>query len=166
MDMGRGTGPREVSEKVVGNFKDVGFFFVDEFPMSGSCMVQTLSARLSDARSSIEPFGGLDMIFTGDFYQLPPTTNDPLYRVPDPSAGVNLSKASQGILKFKELTHVIILRQQHRMKDKIYREFVTRFRHGNCIPTDENIATRKSSINTIVSDGALSARWKRNRPSL
>ena len=143
MDMKRGKGPRDISDKVVGNFKNVGFFFVDEFPMSGGCMVHTLSTKLSDALSSNEPFGGLDMIFTGDFYQLPPTTNDPLYRYPDPSASVNLSNASKGIIKFKELTHVIILRQQHRMKDKVYKDFVTRFRHGNCTQSDQQYCKTK-----------------------
>ena len=122
-----GKGPQPTSEKVVDHFKDVTMFFVDEISMSGSRVLQALATKLTDAKSEQKPFGGIDMILTGDFYQLPPISNDALYKC---NSQTNITQQQQGMAKFQLCTHVVVLRTQHRMRDEEYKAFVTRFRHG------------------------------------
>ena len=72
---------KALSETVITNFRDVSLFFIDEISMTGCGTVHTIPTRLMNAKSNdAEPFGGVDMIFAGDFYQLPPTGDDALYK--------------------------------------------------------------------------------------
>ena len=131
--------------------------FVDEISMTGCEMIQRVSTTLSDARETSVSFGGIDMIFAGDFYQLPPTTNDPAYRAPSISRNVNLTKATMGYLKFVGgLTHTIFLRVQHRMNDEKYKAVVSRFRTGSQIYSDELYIKSKMITNeNTLSTGHL-----------
>jgi energy-coupling factor transporter ATP-binding protein EcfA2 len=149
--------PKEISDKVCSEFSEVEMFFIDEVSMTGCATVQEISVKLADAKSTKLPFGGVDVIFAGDFYQLPPNTNDPLYKAPSIAQNINLTKAGAGFLKFQDLTHVIILRQQHRMHDKAYRDMVQRFRSGNATAEDSRYCTkRRLTKNNTLSSGHLS----------
>ena len=149
--------PKGISGKVCSEFECVDIFFHDEVSMSGCGTLQEVSIKLADAKSTKVPFGGVDMIFAGDFYQLPPNTNDALYKAPSVAKNINLTKAGAGFLKFQELTHVIILRHQHRMKDKAYRDMVQRFRHGKSTVEDAKYCTkRKITKDNTLDTGHLS----------
>jgi hypothetical protein len=143
---------------VCADFADVDMAFIDEVSMTGCTMIQDVSTKMSDAKSNKDPFGGIDLIFAGDFYQLPPNTNDPLYSEPDLAKNINLTKASAGFLKFQALTHVIILRQQHRMRDPEYKDVVQRFRHGQQLAKDEKYCLGKTiNADNTLATGHLSA---------
>ena len=123
---------RPASQKVIDAFENASLLFIDEISMTGCQGLQSVSVKLSDVLSNPVPFGGLDVVFAGDFYQLPPTTNDPLYRKPRLERNINLTKAAQGYLKFSGVTHAVFLKTQHRMSgDTEYRDMVTRYRHGD-----------------------------------
>ena len=53
--------------------------FIDEVSMTGGSTVHKILKNISDVKEPTLPFGGIDVIFVGDFYQLLPTTKDPLY---------------------------------------------------------------------------------------
>jgi hypothetical protein len=149
--------PKEISDKVCSEFAEVDMFFIDEVSMTGCATVQEISGKLADAKSTQLPFGGVDMIFAGDFYQLPPNTNDPLYKPPSIAQNINLTKAGAGYLKFQDLTHVIILRQQHRMHDKAYRDMVQRFRSGTSTVEDSRYCMKRNiTKNNTLGSGHLS----------
>jgi len=47
---------------------------IDEISMATSGLLETLDAVAKAMRRSSKPFGGLQLLFSGDFYQLPPVT--------------------------------------------------------------------------------------------
>lgn len=49
---------------------------IDEISMLSSAHLQALDEILRYARVSYEPFGGMQVIISGDFFQLPPVTKD------------------------------------------------------------------------------------------
>lgn len=148
--------PKEISQGLVQKLQGVELMFIDEVSMTGCTMMQRISTQLSNAKSNMGSFGGVDMIFAGDFYQLPPTNNDPLYRKPSVEANVHLTKSSAGFLKFQQITDVVFLRTQHRIKDNDYKDFVQRFRHGDQTVEDENYCIcRKITPSNSMSKGHL-----------
>jgi hypothetical protein len=60
-------------------WKGVKFLFVDEVSLIGAALLSELDAALRVACDSKRPFGGINIIFAGDFYQLPPVKATPLY---------------------------------------------------------------------------------------
>jgi hypothetical protein len=58
----------------------VDYIFLDEISMVACHELYQISASLAKARNMTEtPFGGLNMIFAGDFAQLKPVFGSPLY---------------------------------------------------------------------------------------
>jgi hypothetical protein len=94
---------------------------------------------LQYAKGNNEYFGGIIMIFSGDFYQYPPVFGSPLY-----APIKNNAKATEqellkrlGRLAWKSVTEVIILEEQERMKnDPEYSEAVLRLRKRQCTADD------------------------------
>ena len=52
--------------------RGTGILFVDEVSMSSADLLNKLDAVMKDARHNDEPFGGAQIICSGDFLQLPP----------------------------------------------------------------------------------------------
>jgi len=70
------TSQRNVCEHLDG----VDYIFLDEISMVTCHELYQISASLAKARNMTEvPFGGLNMIFAGDFAQLKPVFGSPLY---------------------------------------------------------------------------------------
>ena len=65
---------------VRGNLQGVEYIFLDEVSMLSARDLYLISARLAKALGNEETeFGGMNMIFAGDFAQLPPAMGSPLY---------------------------------------------------------------------------------------
>lgn len=66
----------EVRERMTG----VGYILLDEHSMLDCRALCAISARCCEAMGVFErPFGGLNVILSGDFAQLPPVTGQTLY---------------------------------------------------------------------------------------
>lgn len=62
-------------------WKRVKLFFVDECSMLNLKMLRIISSRLSDATMMSGEFGDIPaVVFCGDYHQMPPVGNYPLYR--------------------------------------------------------------------------------------
>jgi len=88
------------------------------------------------------PFAGMHVILFGDFHQFPPVAKSQ-------SALYSLRQATdpdvlQGRLLYKQFKKVYWLRQQIRIKDKIWEDILNRVRVGQCDDTD--IKTIRSLI--------------------
>ena len=61
--------------------KDVHFLFFDEMSMIDLRLLSIIDSRLREVRPQFRdlPFGGLSIILFGDFAQLPPVADKPLY---------------------------------------------------------------------------------------
>ena len=60
-------------------WQGVDFLFIDEFSMIGCSLLHDISHALSLAKENPAPFGGINVIFAGDFAQLPPVGYKRLY---------------------------------------------------------------------------------------
>ena len=61
-------------------WEGVDYLFVDEVSMIGCEMLHKISRGLTDAKGCTTAFGGVNMIFAGDFAQLPPIGDTRLYK--------------------------------------------------------------------------------------
>ena len=57
--------------------------FIDEISMLSGEMLEALNDTIQQVRRNMAPFGGLQVIFVGDFAQLPPVPEDPSYTTND-----------------------------------------------------------------------------------
>lgn len=69
------------------NIKDKHYLIIDEMSMMGQRMLAWVDQRLRQATAKLQqPLGGLSVILFGDFAQLPPVCDLPLYAPPGKSS--------------------------------------------------------------------------------
>ena len=89
------------------------------------------------------PFGGVDIIFFGDFIQFSPVRDSPLYsgwmteesRARKKESKINIQL---GMHLWKQLNHIVLLDEQMRVQDPEYLALLNRLREGKC--TDADVA--------------------------
>lgn len=65
--------PKPPSPEMITAWSEVGVMLIDEFSMVKADLYDLLDSRLRLLKANNQlPFGGLHMIYFGDFYQLPP----------------------------------------------------------------------------------------------
>ncbi len=107
-------------------------------------MLSDIDQALRYAKERLhEWFGGLIVIFSGDFYQFPPVSGSPLYQ---PVSQHSLSCSSKelqkrlGRLAWRSLTDVVELTEQQRMKDDpVYAQAVLHLRERVCNTDDVDL---------------------------
>ena len=142
---------RDMSE-VEDDLALVNYIFIDELSLIGAVLLARLHKRLCAAKHT-DPttslFGNVNMIFAGDFAQLPPVGETPLYSVPRPGAsGTVIRKpaalAHLGVTIWRQLTHVLFLRVIVRQGDPVFQSLLQAVRNGTPSARDE--ALLKSRI--------------------
>ena len=67
-------------KKLERKFENVNTIIVDEVSMIGCSTLARISQQLAKAKHiTSDPFGGVDILFFGDFIQFTPIGDDPLY---------------------------------------------------------------------------------------
>ena len=61
---------------IVRRWKQIDCLIIDEISMMSSSILQLLDTVAKNIRKSESPFGGVQIVFVGDFYQLPPVEGD------------------------------------------------------------------------------------------
>ena len=125
------------------SFADVTIIFVDEVSMLNCSDLNTINTNLKNLKGNNTLFGGVNMVFAGDFYQLAPVSGTPLYKQPTPGRDQNLSNDSAGYLAFINVNKAIVLRTQHRIQDEDYKRVVQNFRNGCSTHQDTLYVTAK-----------------------
>lgn len=107
------------------------------------------------------PFGGVNVIFFGDFYQLPPVGNLPLYtpssRFLSRMSETN-TKQSLGRALWTKLNEVIFLSQQMRQDTSAFNQMLQRIRNGNSTAEDYELLLQRvvgSSGGPTLSEGVF-----------
>jgi len=138
----------------------VDYIFLDEISMVACHELYQISASLAKARNMTEtPFGGLNMIFAGDFAQLKPVFGSPLYSHTvgtslDASMSVRSQQSAIGKALWHQVTTVVILRQNMRQKsqsaeDAQFRTALENMRYAQCTENDiEFLKTRIAGKST------------------
>ena len=86
---------------------------IDEVSLVSAEFLGALSTALKLKRKSALPFGGLAVLFCGDFYQLPPVSGLALFDT-SVAATTAVSSAHAGFESWKLLSHVIMLTTNYR----------------------------------------------------
>jgi len=118
-------------KKVKKNWKGIQVLIIDEVSMMSKKIFEALEELARLTRSNSQPFGGLQVILTGDFFQLPPigTPNEP-----DTSAFCFESPIWYTVIP---LDNHIELNTMFRQKDPKYIEILSQVRKGEL--SDQNI---------------------------
>lgn len=125
----------------------VDYIFLDEISMVACHSLYKISAQLAKVRNEVdEPFGGVNMIFAGDFAQLKPVGGAALYSTlvgtcVDASQSIKGQQAAIGKALWHQVTTVVILRKNMRQTtqsegDAKLRTALENMRYGACTVAD------------------------------
>jgi ATP-dependent DNA helicase PIF1 len=118
---GIGLGGATAMSKVLGNrrsmkrWMETDILIVDEVSMLSDKLFELLDDIGRTVRDSPKPFGGIQVIFSGDFYQLPPVDADFCF------------ESSRWKTTFP---NVVQLTTVYRQVDEVYRTLLDEIRHG------------------------------------
>jgi ATP-dependent DNA helicase PIF1 len=116
-------------------WKDINILVVDEVSMMSKKIFEMLDAVGKKIRNNSKPFGGIQVIFSGDFYQLPPVGNKE-----EPDTVSFCFESEYWMQTFSILNH-IELKKIFRQKDEIYCSILNEIREGKL---------RKSNYNKLL----------------
>ncbi|RXW14796.1 hypothetical protein EST38_g11058 [Candolleomyces aberdarensis] len=108
---------------VIERFRGVGYLLMDEILMVSAINNCRISARCCKALGVYDkPYGGLNVIYAGDFAQLPPVRGLPLYSraislYQTPRQDLDEQEKTIGKLIWLQFTTVVILTENMRQKD-------------------------------------------------
>jgi len=117
--------------------KDTEVLVIDEISMMAGRQLDFLNFWIKRIRKDNEPFGGLQVIFLGDFLQLPPVRTNPA----EPYDWAFRS-AAWAEAEFK----TIRLEQVRRQNDRAFIEALSGFRVGRLKPRDQDLLRSRVCI--------------------
>ncbi|KAJ7059870.1 hypothetical protein C8F01DRAFT_925353, partial [Mycena amicta] len=136
--------------------------------MVGCSLLLQMSEALIEAKGKAVLFGGVNVIFAGDFAQLPPVGMKSLYAKINTDRASGSGKKAQetilGKLLWLSIKTVVILKRVERVRDQgnentegvRFVELLTRLRQGRCTDEDFDLLdSRLSNVPIIVSTNEL-----------
>jgi hypothetical protein len=130
------------------------FLILDEVSMLGCSKLVNISTALQKAKGNTLPFGGLYVLFTGDFHQLPPVRDTALYHettmydIAERASTAQqklLAKRRHGFLLWQGITETTVLLTEHyRARDESVHSVLDRIRHGHATASDIELLGRKT----------------------
>ncbi|CAF0805839.1 unnamed protein product [Brachionus calyciflorus] len=134
------------------DWETVTHLIIDEISMVSCNLLTEIDRSLRELKRKNIIYGGLHILFSGDFFQLPPVASVPLYVNYDLSMNneIILNKTQDsfyGRWLWLQLNRVLFLDIQMRQKDDTqYADFLKRVKLGEC--TNNDIAKIKTKIIT------------------
>src|SRR5579859_7299275 len=127
-----------LKEKQINAWREAQYMIIDEVSMLDCKVMESLHSQLAKDKSKPDiPFGGVNIIFLGDFLQLPAVINTDLY--------VDQKDLGLGHWLWRSLNAVVILtRPMRQARDPAYAALLSRVRLRQ--PTDDDIETLRSRI--------------------
>ena len=151
---------------LVAMWDGVDYLFVDEISTIGCGLLVDVHNALVSATGSTELFGGMSVIFAGDFAQLPPVLDTKLYthlnyeklHADTPAR----QKTTFGKLLWRSVGTVVILTEQMRQHGEANKQFVSllnRLREGIC--TIDDFALLTSRLISSAGEDLLMDEWQK-----
>jgi PIF1 helicase. len=136
-----------VTNKKATEWRERRFLIVDEVSMMDAKVLESVNRELAKIKHVTEkPFGGVNMIFFGDFLQLPSVSHLDLY--------LEKPKSSRGHHLWRLLNAAVILSEQMRQaEDPPICECLGRLRLH--VPTDDDIGLLNNRVGAPIPDTAL-----------
>jgi len=140
---------------LIAMWEGVDYLIIDEVSMIGCQLMCNISKALSEAKSqNNSPFGGVNIIFAGDFAQLPPVGESKLYSHIRDSTFRSATKICEnnvfGKLLWLSVQTVVVLHEIKRQQGTANQPFVdllSRLRRGECTYLDYQLL--QSRIMTV-----------------
>lgn len=129
-------------------FKPCRFLIIDEKSMLGLRQLHWIDSRLRQIfpRSADQPFGGLNIILLGDFFQLPPVCEKALYDARPPGANNDTMVSAQILYRLFNKTVLLtqIMRQQGEDELSVrFRQALENLRHGSITDDGFNLLSSR-----------------------
>lgn len=131
-------------QELIAMWEGVDYLFIDEVSMLGCGFLCSISKALNKAKQNPAPFGGINVIFAGDFAQLGPVVDTKLFR------HIDTAKAAQttifGKILWLSVTVVVILTEPMRQSgasNNRFIELLTRLRVGQCSQEDFDLLNQR-----------------------
>ena len=124
--------------KLQDHWRPFRYLMIDEFSMVAKRFLANFSRNVAIAKAGQDAglidksFGGVNVILSGDIHQFPPVATskaDCLY-MPTPTA-LDSTTSQIGRQIYEEFNTVVILREQKRIEDRIWHEFLQALRFGH-----------------------------------
>lgn len=111
---------------------------IDEISMLDADRLNDIDKIMRKQRNFMDdrPFGGAQVVFVGDFFQLPP--------VPDWDSKNKPQFAFQSAAWKAARLHVLYLTEQHRQEDPVFLRILSRMRSGTLEQEDIDVLTQRS----------------------
>jgi hypothetical protein len=133
--------------QVRGRLEGIDYIFIDKVSMLACHEMYKISSQLAKALNVTDlPFGGVNMIFAGDFAQLPPVGGASLYSGTvgtqvDSALKPQYQEAAIGKALWHQVTTVVILRENmhqntQTQEDACFCTALVNMRYGACTPAD------------------------------
>jgi len=106
------------------NWKNIEILVIDEVSMLSLKIFELLDAIGKKVRKNTKPFGGIQLIFSGDFYQLPPVGNKEEMDTTRFCFESSLWMETFSLINHIQLTEIF------RQKDPIYAKILNEIREG------------------------------------
>ncbi len=121
--------------ELIDMWSGVDFLFIDEVSMVSCELLLEISEALMVAKENDTPFGGVNIVFAGDFCQLPPVGGTRLYASASDSPALTNEKQNSnlGRLLWLGVKDCVFLTQQMRQSgehNKEFRDLLDRMRSG------------------------------------
>ncbi len=141
------------NRRVADRIKKTRVLIIDEVSMLSGQTLSAVSQVCQHVRRSNEPFGGLQAVFVGDFFQLPPVVR----RDEHPGAEVDsqdegdLSPFAYASRTWRELApSVCYLTEQHRQNDAEFSSLLAAIRGNRFGPEHRDVlASRKLKVDSL-----------------
>jgi hypothetical protein len=145
----------------------VEYIFIDEVSMIACHELYSISARLAQITGMHDvPFGGMNIVFAGDFAQLPPVFGSPLFdglveRYVNSRMSVRNQETVIGKVLWHQITTVVILVENMRQKtqsesDGKLRTALENMRYAACTPADiaflQSLIAGQNDMSPCLSD--------------
>lgn len=139
----------QIHHDLIKDWDGKDWLIVDEVSMVSLNLMQLVSRGLQLAKESDKAFGGVNVVFLGDFAQLPPVAQPSLFKK---LSGNYMSGTSQGQksihgkLLWYSLNAAVILQQPQRQagKDNVpFVDLLSRLRDGACTRADQEMLNSK-----------------------
>jgi hypothetical protein len=117
-------------------WRNVRYLVIDEYSMLSKTFLATLSRNIAigkEGSSGFQPgqsFGGLNVILCGDLHQFPPVACGKREALYYPINTKDSMDAQIGRRIYEEFTTVVILKEQMRVTDPTWRDFLVHLRYG------------------------------------
>ncbi|MFA7308514.1 MAG: helix-turn-helix domain-containing protein [Patescibacteria group bacterium] len=134
------------SDQVGKRIRRAHILVIDEISMLPATTLDLVERVCREARMNDQPFGGLQVIFVGDFFQLPPIVRQAVNHNPQDSF---FDDMAQPIFAYdasswkKSSAMTCYLSEQHRQEDPVFLDLLSAIRSNQVTSTHHDILTQR-----------------------